>query len=548
MTFSAVQKKDGVPLLKSGGLDDGWTDDEFSTDENQPTVERGAAFVSLAFINAALKRSAWVCCGVAVIGLFLGYAAYAKYPPAASATTSVLIANNPNLNPADQSATDMALAKSQGVAQAALKQLGLSQSVSSFLAAYTVTASSDEVLVFQVSGPSSSSAVQRAGAVADAFLQARDTYLESQQQLQVALAQQQLTQAQKKVESLSRQIAPLQGQGGASGPELTTLQTEQATAQNALVTAQGELSTVQGTDAANVVAMVKGSQILNLPTPVKRTFKNSKLFYLVLACIAGLAIGAAIVVIQALVSSRLRNRDDIADAIGAPILLSTGEVGVNWLPRVGRRRGLRALDGRRVVVHLDHAVEPASSGRSAALAVVAVDNAAEVAPAVVSLALTWASRGKQVVLADLSAGAPAAHQLRVKGPGVHRASARGAELVVSVPDRDDPAPVGPRPTPGRPQFGKVSDELAKACSSADFLLTLVTLDPLSGSDHLGSWSAEAVAVVSAGQSTSTRIRAVGEMVRLAGTRLVSVVLLRADKSDESLGALAPESAESSVSL
>ena len=131
---------------------------------------------------------------------------------------------------------------------------------------------------------------------------------------------------------------------------------------------------------------------------------------------------------------------------------------------------------------------------------------------------------------------------------MHRASARGAELVVSVPDRDDPAPVGPRPTPGRPQFGKVSDELAKACSSADFLLTLVTLDPLSGSDHLGSWSAEAVAVVSAGQSTSTRIRAVGEMVRLAGTRLVSVVLLRADKSDESLGALAPESAESSVSL
>ncbi len=547
MTFSAVQKKDGVPLLKSGGLDDGWTDDEFSTDENQPTVERGAAFVSLAFINAALKRSAWVCCGVAVIGLFLGYAAYAKYPPAASATTSVLIANNPNLNPADQSATDMALAKSQGVAQAALKQLGLSQSVSSFLAAYTVTASSDEVLVFQVSGPSSSSAVQRAGAVADAFLQARDTYLESQQQLQLALAQQQLTQAQKKAVSVSRQLAALQAQGG-SGPELTTLQTEQATAQNALISAQGELSTVQGTDAATVVAMVKGSQTLNSPAPVKRTFKNSKLFYLVLACIAGLAIGAAIVVIKALVSSRLRNRDDIADAIGAPILLSTGEVGVNWLPRVGRRRGLRALDGRRVVAHLDHAVEPASSGRSAALAVVAVDNAAEVAPAVVSLALTWASRGKQVVLADLSAGAPAAHQLRVKGPGVHRASARGAELVVSVPDRDDPAPVGPRPTPGRPQFGKASDELAKACSSADFLLTLVTLDPLSGSDHLGSWSAEAVAVVSAGQSTSTRIRAVGEMVRLAGTRLVSVVLLRADKSDESLGALAPESAESSVSL
>ena len=40
----------------------------------------------------------------------------------------------------------------------------------------------------------------------------------------------------------------------------------------------------------------------------------------------------AIVIIRALVSGRLRNRDDIADAIGAPVLLSTGQVGANWLP------------------------------------------------------------------------------------------------------------------------------------------------------------------------------------------------------------------------
>jgi hypothetical protein len=42
-------------------------------------------------------------------------------------------------------------------------------------------------------------------------------------------------------------------------------------------------------------------------------------------------------------------------------------------------------------------------------------------------------------------------------------------------------------------------------------------------------------VVSAGESSAERLHGVGEMIRLAGTRLVSVVLIGADKRDESLG-------------
>ena len=45
----------------------------------------------------------------------------------------------------------------------------------------------------------------------------------------------------------------------------------------------------------------------------------------------------------------------------------------------------------------------------------------------------------------------------------------------------------------------------------------------------------AVAVVTAGRSSWTKINAVGEMIRLAGTRLVSAVLVGADKTDDSLG-------------
>jgi capsular polysaccharide biosynthesis protein len=534
ITFSSIQKDNGAFLPKSNGLEDAWTNDEFTTDEDRPTIERGATFVSLAFIAGALKRSAWLWCVTALFGVIIGYGLYAKFPPAYSATTSVLVTNSPNADAATQSNTNVVLAESQAVAERALQDLGVHQTVGSLLAAYTVTAPATQVIVFQVNAPSSSEALQRASALAAAFLQFRADYLDSQQQIQVTLAEQQVTQAQQKLSSIDRQIAELP----ASSPELSGLQAQQTTAQNALGAAQQYSSTIKYSGALTTASMVKGSQILNSPTPARQSFKKSRLFYLVLALFAGFAIGVVIVIIRALVSERLRNRDDIADAIGAPIMLSIGQVGTKWLPPLGKRAGMRAIDVKRLVAHLNSAVTPPPAKRFASLAVVVVDNAKEMAPAVVSLAMTWANQGKQVVLADLADGAPAARQFGVKGQGVHTAGAHGVNLVVSVPRRDDPAPVGPVPTPSHPQFGHVNADLAAACASADFLLTLVTLDPLSGGDHLASWANEVIAVVTAGRSSATRIRAVGEMIRLAGTRLVSVVLLKADKSDESLGMLA----------
>lgn len=70
---------------------------------------------------------------------------------------------------------------------------------------------------------------------------------------------------------------------------------------------------------------------------------------------------------------------------------------------------------------------------------------------------------------------------------------------------------------------------------ANLVLTLATLDVSFGGDHLATWATDAVAVITAGRSSWTTISAVGEMIRLSGTRLVSAVLIGADQSDESLG-------------
>ena len=74
-----------------------------------------------------------------------------------------------------------------------------------------------------------------------------------------------------------------------------------------------------------------------------------------------------------------------------------------------------------------------------------------------------------------------------------------------------------------------------ACASANLLLTLATVDPSLGGEHLATWATDAVAVVTAGRSSWEKIHGVAELVRLSGTRLVSAVLVGADKTDESLG-------------
>jgi hypothetical protein len=257
-----------------------------------------------------------------------------------------------------------------------------------------------------------------------------------------------------------------------------------------------------------------------------------------------------LVIVQALVSGRLRWRDDIARALGAPIHLSVGRLRAGrWRPGGG---GARDRDVQRVVAHLRGAV-PSRAGGAAALAVVAVDNAAEVAPSVVALAVSYAQEGKQVVLADLAAGGPAARLLGIKRPAtgtvrVNAVRVNGVPLMVAVPSRDSAALAGPLPQAGAAQPGVPgmpgppglpSEPVAAVYASADVLITLATLDPTAGPDHLPTWADGAVVTVTAGQSTGTRIHAVGEMIRLAGTQLVSTVLVGTDKHDETLGAAVP---------
>ena len=115
-------------------------------------------------------------------------------------------------------------------------------------------------------------------------------------------------------------------------------------------------------------------------------------------------------------------------------------------------------------------------------------------------------------------------------------TSQDVQLTVAVGAPDDVAPVGPLHRGSLPpQLAQPSQVLVTASASADYLLSLVVLDPALGGDYLTTWASDVVVTVTAGQSSATRILAVGDMVRLADADSASAILIRADKGDETLG-------------
>ena len=488
--------------------------------------------VSLGFIGAALRRRVLVWSTLAIVGLIIGGGYNVADPGSYQATTSVLLVDNPNQNPGDEVLTDLALAQSIPVAQGVIAQLGLNETPSSFLGTYSVAATTNQVVLITASGTSSQGAVGSASAVATQFLKYRASYAREQLQLTATLLDQEVSQAQQQLDSINRQIS----QANAAGEQarLPGLAAKQTAATHTLDQVRQYVSSTLTTTRTYTEQMAQGSQVLDPALPGKRSTLKNAAIYGVGGLAGGLIIGLAIVVLGAVTSDRLRRRDDIAYAFGAPVRMSTGRLRKSrWAPGLPGRAAGRKRDTERVVAHLRSAL-PASTGGATGFAVVAVDDPETVARLVVALVNSIGKR-RRIVLADLSGHASAARLLGVAKPGIAAVDRDGYQLVVVVPAADDVAPVGPFPGRGG-EVPAQHEKLVAACAQADLVLSLVTLDPAFGADHLRTWATDAVGVVTAGRSTALKVHAAGEMIRLARTRLNSVVVLGADAGDESLGA------------
>jgi len=520
-------------------------------DDFNPVDDRlgppSTALVSLGFIRGALRRTMVFWCALAVVGMVIGVGVYKARPPAAKASTTVLITYAPDENPTSAVLDNQAIAESRTVAEMAIAKLDVHQSVGSFVAATTVSVVTDRVLQITVSAETGAEAVSRANAVAASFIALRASQIQTDQKLLLEMLQNQVNQAQQTVSAIDRQISK-------TSAELPT--TEQATKLRGLhaqlTQAQTQLGvdeqTLEGTKVnTNTLSAESGSTILDPAMSQAHSKVKYLAIYALLGLILGLAVGMGIVVVRTILSDRLRRRDDISRAMGVPVKLSVGPVPLSrWRPG---RRGLAAARHRAVrrITGYLRAVVPQARTGTAALAVVPIDDAQVAALSLVSLAVSCARDGRTVVVADLAEGTPVAALLHARSPGVRIAMVDGAQLTLAVPDRDDLAPAGPiGPVSAGAQRSEFTAAVQEAIAAADLLLTLVTLDPSVGAEYVASWATSTVAVVTAGRSSWAKIHAVGEMSRLAGLSMTSAVLVGADRNDESVGVTDRERAHTSL--
>jgi len=507
---------------------------EFESETNR-TARSPGGVVSFAFLREAIRRGAWFCCAVALAGLAVGVAADVLRPPAYHAATTLFLTYGPYEDSTNGVYDNLAVAQSRSVAGLAAQRLGVAQPADQFLRSYRVAAISKRVLQITTSAPSSAGAVSRANAVAAAFLAFRAEQLQAQQSLEASSLSQQIDDARQTVATLGTQISDLmtRPETSANRKQIVKLQAQRQQASTEVDT----LEKATGSGGTTTKMAVKGSNVLDAAAPIPPSRLRRLLLYVAAGLILGAVAGAAVVVLRALMSDRPRRRNEIAHALGAPVKLSVpgGSRGRHAGGSVTGRS--RDRDTRLVVAQLRDAAT-SRAGRPAALAVVAIGDPVAAARAAVSAAVSYAREGREVVLADLCPGTPVAKLLGVKTSGVHSVTIEAAQVVVAVPDENDVAPVGPLQRPwSQARRSSFAEDAQAACSSADLVLTVATIDPAVGAENLATWATDAVAVVAAGKASTTRVNAIGHLVRLAGIHLMSAVLVGADKKDESLGEL-----------
>jgi capsular polysaccharide biosynthesis protein len=519
-----------------------WAYEDFSAAQEHPSIDVTGAFASLGFLRAALRRTRRFWMGMGALGFLIGCGIYVSSPPAYSAATTLLLTNAPGTDPGTAMLTEQSLAASLPVAAAAVRQLGLTESPGTLLADCTVTPVTDQVLQISVSAPSGTQALRGTQAIAAQFLKFRATLLTTQEKQQTASLNAAVAQAQHDLSALGSKItglgAAIPSSAAASPPSsrLGRLEAQYTDADNRLITLKQQVAGTIAQDQVSVTSQVNGSQVLNPATLGKHSKFKYVAYDIVAAVFAGLIVGMAIVVVRELVSDRLRRRDDISLALGIPVKLSVGAVNGGRFSVSSRARAARKSNLRKVAMYLRLAVPRQVGQVPRTLAVLPVDNAEQIAPAVSQLARSCVKDGMRIAVADLVKGAPVARSLGVRKTGRTPAVVDGASVLVVVPEPDDAVLLGPLRPAGPPSLTPPPDrDLLIAISAVDLLITYLELEPAQGSEHLATWATDGVAVVTAGLTHGQKAYSVGEMLRTSGVRVGSAVLVNTDKGDDSLG-------------
>jgi capsular polysaccharide biosynthesis protein len=530
------------PYTEPASKDPVWADDDGLFDSERSASFPPDALVNFRFVRDAIRRHVRIWLIVAIIGLLGGLASTVVLPAQSSSVTRLLITHRDGEDPINAMETDVSLATTHTVAQRVIDLLKLPVSQDELLKQYTVVAPTDRLLEITAKAKTSDESTKLATVIAQVFL----IYRKEQVSLEAAPLSHDLTSAQSSL-SVAEQAVRAAGDDPLADP----LKNPNSPAGVQLVAARERFSYVrqQLLDQQVQDARMNSSRVLDVAAPLHISAKKTIVISAATGMIAGLFLGLGFVIVRALISDRLWKRQDIAHALGARVRLSTNRPS-GWrllpFPRYLRESQRRRPENQLIVQHLGQRIFW-SERPTPAITVVSVDDVRTCALAVASLAVSLAEDGRHVLVADLSAGGNLARMLGVKEPGTHESkfSEPGRRIDVHLADPAAGLAEGAYlriGDTGRPA-GTEDVALDAAWEAADIVLSLATLTPAFGADHLATWASHAAVVMTAGESTATKIQATGEMLRLAGLEIGTAVVLRPDRTDESVGVAEAESSQ-----
>jgi len=475
-----------------------------------------------------VRRRRLRCLLGAVLGVLAAGAFLAISPTAPIATATIVLRHDDRSDPSAAIDTDISLLTTRTVAERTIKALGLSVRPDDLLRTVTpVPTGSAEVLQVTMTGPDQAEAVRRLAAYTQQYLDFRADEVSAQSDVLIAGYNDQITQLQSQVRAVAQRIRTLAVTGDSPTERLADAITERSNLNNQI----SQLQSLTQAQSLRRNSIVLASRVIDPAAPTKSSALRRDVLVLASGLLGGIAAGLGFVIVQAVVSDRLRLRVEVASALQTTVPFSVGHV--SPLPRRSRRLAFlspvraraetRSADRHRVAQAIRVAVP--SGDRRPSLAVLCLGNSDEMRYAVAEAAAGLQGTGSEVTVIDLS--------------GSRGVSAALDELALDGDNR--PVVLRLTMTPWSPADVPVSawDETSEMGDRVHRVtLILADLDVASGVDHLTQFADRSVVAVTSGESGVELVRTAGEIVRSAGLQLHSAILLNAAADDMSSGLLA----------
>jgi capsular polysaccharide biosynthesis protein len=486
------------------------------------------SWVSIHYLRSCLRRRWRFVLSTTTAGLMLALAALTLLPASSSADATVFLAHDTGADPMTAIATDHKLLVNRTVAGQVVDQLNLPMTVDEFLVTYSASEPSTELLDIQLEAGSPQEAVRRLTALCAVFLQFRNDQLATQAQYIITTDQSHIAALRKQVDLVNQQYTAALAHR--DHPAATQALTDRGELLQQIGTLQ---STIEDTQLQSG-SLATASHVVDPPAPVPAGGLKHKVLAVISGLILGCGLGVGIVFAHALISNRLRRREEIATALGRAVPFSAGPVHgrLPWhipvhLPGVERRRK------RNLEILSDGLAEALAEDRGARarVALVGVGDLRAAASVCVEAGLRLQVEGDRVFLVDLTnAGWLDRYQsdeLPILRPEVRAGSASAALSVVA--SMSDVLPPG--------------DPREEQWKRASLVLVLAEVDLGVGNRQLTTWADSAVLMVGAGKATAEYLRSISRLFASAGPPLEFAMVVGADRTDESLGVPRPEARE-----